>query len=124
MCIPNSDLTFELQIYANCFLHIPSCGYDSFVQNPPMAFLFPSVKSRLLLLLFCAQSCPTLCDTKHCSLSGSFVHGIFQDRTLEWYPTPGDLPDPRIKHASPACFSCIGRWFFITRTTQEPRTLP
>ena len=31
-----------------------------------------------------AQSCPTLRDPMVCSLSGSFVHGIFQARVLEW----------------------------------------
>ena len=31
-----------------------------------------------------AQSCPTLCDSKDCSLPGSSVHGIFQARVLEW----------------------------------------
>ena len=31
-----------------------------------------------------AQSCPTLCDPMDCSLIGSFVHGIFQARMLEW----------------------------------------
>ena len=31
-----------------------------------------------------AQSCPTLSDTMDCSLPGSFVHGIFQARVLEW----------------------------------------
>ena len=31
-----------------------------------------------------AQSCPTLCDSMNCSLLGSFVHGIFQARILEW----------------------------------------
>jgi len=31
-----------------------------------------------------AQSCPTLCDPMACSLPGSYVHGIFQPRTLEW----------------------------------------
>ena len=30
------------------------------------------------------QSCPTLCDPMDCSLPGSFVHGIFQARVLEW----------------------------------------
>ena len=30
------------------------------------------------------QSCPTLCDPMHCSLPGSFIHGIFQARVLEW----------------------------------------
>ena len=31
-----------------------------------------------------AQSCPTLCDPKDCSLPGSSVHGIFQARVLKW----------------------------------------
>ena len=31
-----------------------------------------------------AQSCPTLRDSKDCSLTGSSIHGIFQARVLEW----------------------------------------
>ena len=31
------------------------------------------------------QSCPTLWDPVHCSLSGSSVHGIFQARMLDWF---------------------------------------
>ena len=31
-----------------------------------------------------AQSCPTLCDPINCSLPGSSVHGILQERILEW----------------------------------------
>ena len=30
------------------------------------------------------QSCPTLSDPMDCSLPGSFIHGIFQARVLEW----------------------------------------
>ena len=30
------------------------------------------------------QSCPTLCDPMDCSLPGSSIHGIFQERVLEW----------------------------------------
>ena len=39
-----------------------------------------------------------------CSPPGSSVHGISQARILEWLPcpSPGDLPDPGIKHDSPA----------------------
>ena len=33
-----------------------------------------------------AQSCPTLSDPMDCSLPGSSVHGIFQERVLEWGP--------------------------------------
>ena len=65
------------------------------LHNPP-DFLFPSVKefSFLFLLGPCTwlaaaaakslQSCPTLSDPMDCSLPGSFVHGIFQGRVLEW----------------------------------------
>ena len=31
-----------------------------------------------------AQSCPTLSDPMDYSLPGSFIHGIFQARVLEW----------------------------------------
>ena len=31
-----------------------------------------------------AQSCPTLCDPMDCSLRGSYIHGIFEARVLEW----------------------------------------
>ena len=34
-----------------------------------------------------AQSCPTLSDPMDCSLPGSFIHGIFQARVLEWGAT-------------------------------------
>ena len=30
------------------------------------------------------QSCLTLSDPMHCSLSGSSIHGIFQAGVLEW----------------------------------------
>ena len=35
---------------------------------------------------------------------GSFIHGIFQARILEWvaFPSPGDLPIPGIKPGFPA----------------------
>ena len=37
-----------------------------------------------MCLCSAAQSCPTLCDSMDCSLSGSPVPGILQARTLEW----------------------------------------
>ena len=46
------------------------------IFNPP----------RLLLLV--TQSCLTLCNTMDCSLPGSSVHGILQERILEWVATP------------------------------------
>ena len=39
-----------------------------------------------------------------CSPPGSSIHGIFQERILEWlpFPSPGDLPNPGIEPQSPA----------------------
>ena len=59
-----------------------------------------------------AQLCPTLCDSRYCSLSGPSVHGILQARILEWVviSPPGDLPNPGIEPASPA----LADGFFTT----------
>ena len=54
----------------------------------------------------CAQSCPTLCDTRDCSLPGSFVHEIFQARILEWvaiFASRGFY--------QPMDWTCISSWF-------------
>ena len=65
-----------------------------------------------------AQSCPTLCDPVDCSLPGSYVHGIFQARTLGWVPfsSPGDLLDPVIEPRSPA----LAGGFFTTELLGKP----
>ena len=34
------------------------------------------------------HSCPTLCDSMDCSPPCSFVHGILQERILEWVAMP------------------------------------
>ena len=65
--------------------------------------------SELKLLLFSrwsesevAQSCPTVCDPMDCSLSGSFIHDIFQARVLERVAISfsRDVPNPGIKPRS------------------------
>ena len=51
------------------------------------------------------QSCPTLCDPMHCSLPGSFIHGIFQARVLEWATISfcrGIFPTQGLNARSPA----------------------
>ena len=49
------------------------------------------------------HSCLTLCNTVDCSPPGSSVHGILQEKILEWVAIPfsGDLPDPGIEPQSP-----------------------
>ena len=45
-----------------------------------------------------------LCDPMDYSVPGSSAHGILQGRILEWvlFSSPGDFPDLRIEHKSPA----------------------
>ena len=64
------------------------------------------------------QSCLTLCNPMDCSLPGSSVHGILQERILEWIAIssskrssqggmePGSLMPP-----------ALAGWFFITSAT-------
>ena len=40
------------------------------------------------VLCLVTQSCPTLCDPMDCSPPGSSVHGILQERVLEWVAMP------------------------------------
>ena len=51
------------------------------------------------------QLCPTLCDPMHCSLPGSFIHGMFQARVLEWAAisfSRGIFPTQGLNPMSPA----------------------
>ena len=41
-----------------------------------------------------AQSCPTLRNAMGCSLPGSSVHGILQERVLEWSAIAFSEKDP------------------------------
>ena len=50
-----------------------------------------------------AQLCLTLWDPMDCSLPGSFVHGIFQARVMEWVAISSfwGFPNPGIEPGSP-----------------------
>ena len=65
-----------------------------------------------------AQSCPTLCDPRDCSLPGSSVHGIFQASVWSGFPfpSPGDLPGPGMEPISPA----LAGGFFTTEPLGTP----
>ena len=63
-----------------------------------------------------AQYYSTLPDPMDCSPPGSSVHGISQARMQEYwsglpFPSPGDLPNPKIQPASPAL---AGRFFYLS----------
>ena len=54
-----------------------------------------------------AKLCPTVCDSMDYSPPGSSVHGKNTGVGTEYwsglpFPSPGDLPNPRIEPVSPA----------------------
>ena len=71
-----------------------------------------------------AQLCPTLCDPMDCSLPGSFIHGIFQARVLEWGAISlGESSWPRdrtlVSRIAGTCFA-----FWATREDQYHQGSP
>ena len=74
----------------------------------------------IVVVVWCAQSCPTLCDPMDCSPPGSSVCGIFQARILEWVAISSSRASsvPR----DWAYISCIGRqilYHWVTWKAQE-----
>ena len=68
------------------------------------------------------HSCLTLCGPLDCRLPGSFVHGIFQARILDWVAifSPREFSGPRDRtHIS--CISCIAGRFFTTEPPGKPQ---
>ena len=45
---------------------------------------FPHVLSKNNNMRVCELSCAQLCDLIDCSLPDSSVHGVFQERIVEW----------------------------------------
>ena len=68
----------------------------------------------------CVQSL-SLCYPMDCSLSGSYLHGIFQTEYCSGLPflTPGNLPDPGIEPKSLVSPALAGR-FFTTELPGKP----
>ena len=68
---------------------------------------------RKAVVVKSSESYPTLWDPMDCSLPGSSVHGISQQEYWSGlpFPSPGDLPDPGIKPASPVSPALAGRFF-------------
>ena len=60
-----------------------------------------------------AQSCPTLCSPMTAALQAPLSMGFSrQEYWSGWpFPAPGDLPEPGIKHTSPAPTALAGGCF-------------
>ena len=63
------------------------------------------------------QSCLTLCNSGNCSPPGSFVHGVFQARILEWGAISYSRRSSQLGDWTPiSCFCCIGRQLLYQET--------
>ena len=117
-----------LQFQINCYC-FPSCFRCSL--TPYLASVFASYILRCLISIFprtfyfrlkynffphwwmgakSLHSCMTLCDPMDCSLPGSSVHRILQERILEWVAMPSSrgTSTPR-EWTCISSVSCIGK---------------
>ena len=77
----------------------PSLGFSR--QEHWSGLPFPSPMHESESESEVAQLCQTLSDPMNCSPPGSFVHGIFQARVLEWGAIAFSIPS--LKQCFPSC---------------------
>ena len=65
-----------------------------------------------------AQSCPTLCNPMNCSLPGFTVHGILQERILEWVAISSSRGSSWPRDRTQVSF-IAGRFFTVSDTRQS-----
>ena len=74
----------------------------------------------MCMCVLVSQSCPTLCDPMDCSPPGSSVHGILQERILEWVATLFSRRSSPLRYQT--CVSCIaGGFLTISSTKGSPK---
>ena len=111
--------------HSNCFgfssLHfvLQMCGFNfkNSMKTPPWVS-----KLYHIIVCMCAQSCPTFCDPVDYIPLGSFLHGIFQARILEWVAissSRGSSPPRDQTHVS--CNPAVSGGFFTTEPTGKPK---
>ena len=72
-------------------------------------------KWNVKLKVSVAQPCPTLCNRMDCRLPGSSVHGILQQRILEWVTIPFSRGSSQTRDKTQV-FCIAGRFFIIWAT--------
>ena len=103
-----------------CSLAVSQKGQWSSLQAWKMPARFLWVEGFWAVDLFGLSRVWLFCDPTDCSLPGSFLHGIFQARILEWAATPSSRGSSRPRDRT--CMSCIGRWILYHWATWELRT--
>ena len=66
----------------NVFKESPGTQWRKCTTNSELSYLI--LRGACLCLCLVAQSCTTLYNLLDCSPPGSYIHGIFQARILEW----------------------------------------
>ena len=100
-------LVNTLKVAQRCFLnHLVQLSRLLLLSAPKVLCICPIED-------LCAQLCLTLCNPLDCSPPGSFVHGIFQARILEWVVISScrGFSQPRDR-TNTSCVSCIAGGFF------------
>ena len=82
---------------------------------------FWKVLAILKVKVLATQLCPTFSDPVDYSLPGSSVHGILQERILEWVAIPFSKESPRPRDRS--CNSCTAGRFFPVWAAREAQSL-
>ena len=81
--------------------------------------------SVVVIVVLVTQLCPTLCDLMDCGPPGSSVHGILQEKTLEWIAIPFSRGSSQPR-AQTQVYCTAGRFFTIWATGKilKHRTIP
>ena len=109
------DKNLGVHIQSTTLKSVINCSKQKknhWIENHLLSLILINVKVKV------AQSCPTLCNPRNCSLPGSCVRGILQVRILEWAAIPfsrGSSPPQDPTHVS----YTIGRYFFFFFFTTE-----
>ena len=83
--------------------------WNSFVQIREVKHQL-AIQCVCVCVFVCAQSCPTLCTPMDHSPPGSSVHGISQERILEWVAISYSSGSSWLRDQTCiSCVSCIGR---------------
>ena len=92
----------------------PALAGGFFTTDPsgkPLTSLFTKSVSLFTSLVKVAQSWLTLCNHTNCSPPGSSVHGILQERILEWIAMPSSRGSSWLSNQTRVSYVfCIGRW--------------
>ena len=92
-------------------MKLPKRGGPTIIRLLPYKAMNQSELAQASSLVLVAQSCPTLCDPRDCSLPGSSVHGIFQARVKEWVAISFSRASSRsgdrtqVSHIAGRCFT-------------------